>query len=179
MENQPQDSQEMKQNLPPREPSQRHQDDDVQLTWEASEYMVHDKTPMWYAGLFGVALGLGAILYFSVRDITSVIVVLLLAVAVFVYSKRDPHTLKYSISDTSLIIGHKEHTYDEFKSFSIINEDGIENITLIPVKRFAPPLTIYFEPGDGDTIIAVLSRHLPKIDRDADFIDRLSRKLKF
>lgn len=165
---------------PPRRPaSERHGHDDVVLNWEASEYMLHDKSFLWYVVLVIGAAALGAVFYFVLKDISSLIVVVLLLIAVFVYSKRQPHTLAYSITESSLIIGHKEHHFEEFKSFSVISEDGIENITLIPVKRFAPPLSIYFDPNDRTTIVEALSAHLPQVERSQDVIDQLSRKLKF
>lgn len=160
-------------------PSLRHQDEDVHLTWEASEYISHHKPPAWYA-IFGLGVVvLGGLLFLVTKDILSVVVVMLMAVAVLVYAVRQPHTLQYSISESSLIVGHKEYTYDQFKSFSIMQDNGLYSVNFTPTKRFAPGLSIYFDQKDAEIIMDLLSRHLPHEEKDPDPIEKISRFLRF
>ena len=159
--------------------SERHAHDDVHLTWEASEYVMHHKPSSWYV-LFGLGvLALSAILFFLTKDIFSVVVVVLMSIAMLIYAVRQPHTLQYSISDSSIIVGHKEFTYNEFKSFSIMHDGSFYNVTLTPTKRLAAPLSIYFDEQDAEQIMELLSRHLPHVEKELDPIDKISRYLRF
>lgn len=151
----------------------------MHLTWEASEYIHHHKPVWWYVGFGVIVLVLSVFAFWLSDDILSVVVLVLMAVAVLVYSVRQPHTLRYSISDQSIIVGHKEYTYDQFRSFSIMQDGGLYSITFAPTKRFAPPLSIYFDQQDADRIMEILVRHLPHVEGETDLVERLSRILRF
>ena len=50
---------------------------------------------------------------------------------------------------------------------------------LEPTKRFLPPLTIYFDPSDGEAIFDTLAQHLPHEEKAPDFVERFMRKIRF
>jgi hypothetical protein len=49
----------------------------------------------------------------------------------------------------------------------------------MPLKRFMPILTIYFEQKDESKIVAVLGQFLPVESHQLDAVDRLMHKLRF
>lgn len=167
------------QELRPPQTSPRHQDEDVHLTWEASEYVMHSKSSAWFIGLGVITLALAALLWFALHDYLAIVVLLLMAVAVIVYAVRRPHTLQYSISDDDIVVGHREFHYDEFRSFSIMKEGGLYSVVLLPTKRFAPAISIYFPEEHAEIITELLSRHLPHEEREPDIIDRITQSLRF
>jgi hypothetical protein len=96
-----------------------------------------------------------------------------------VFAARKPRTLNYALDDAGIHIGQKFYSYGDFKSFSVLDEGGLNAIWLMPLKRFMPSLTIYYAPNDEDKIMRVLSSFLPFEDRDHDMVDRLMRKVRF
>jgi hypothetical protein len=49
----------------------------------------------------------------------------------------------------------------------------------MPLKRFMPPLSMYFDPTDEDHIVKVLTSHLPMQDHHHDPIEKLMRMIRF
>jgi hypothetical protein len=47
------------------------------------------------------------------------------------------------------------------------------------MKRFMPMTSIYFDPKDENRIVDMLSHFLPEEPKDPDFIDRLTRRIRF
>lgn len=165
--------------LRPKQTHEEHGTEKVHITWEASEYVMHHKDPSWFIGLAVVTTAIALLLWFTLEDILAIIVLVLMAFAVAVYAVRKPHTLQYSIGDEGVIIGHRKFAYEEFRSFSVMQDGGLLSILLVPTKRFAPSVSIYFSEQDAEAIVDALSRHLPREDREPDFIDRLTRSLRF
>lgn len=149
------------------------------VIWTASEYIAHDKTLSWYL-ILGISVVVFSIMvYIFTRETISSIVIIIMGVAFGAFAVRKPQELTYILDNTSLSVGGKPYPYSQFKSFSILQEGGIHSITLMPLQRFMPPLSIYFEPNDEDKIVDALSAYLPVEDRQQDFIDRFMKKVKF
>ena len=150
------------------------------VSWTASEFIAHDKTTGWYLVLIAVALGVSAITYFFMgKGIFAPIGVLIVAALFGVVAARKPRELPYSIDSKGIHIGNKKHSFAEFKSFSVVQEEGVEAIWLLPLQRFAPGLSIYFSPEDKDRILAILDDFLPVEQRELDFVDQLMHKIRF
>ena len=141
--------------------------------------ITQEKSPTWYFGLTTAVILLTGAIYLITHSLFSAVIVLLLGVAVWVYGARQPQVLEYSVSRSGLDIGPKHYPYESFRSFAIVQDGGLSNIVLMPLKRFMPILTIYFAPDDGQKIVDVLGQYLPQEDRDPDMIDRLARRFRF
>lgn len=152
---------------------------DEVVTWEASEYINHQKSPRWYVLLTIATVLLAAVLWFLLRDIWSLIVVGVMYMAISVYARREPRVLRYSVSGTGISIGEKHFDYDQFKSFSVIQETGVPSVSLDPTQRFMPPVSIYYSPEDGDKIVAELTKFLPQEQANLSPVDRAMLKLRF
>jgi len=153
--------------------------DNSAITWEASEYIHHQKSPTWYVVLTGATLILAVILYFILTDIWSLVVLAIMYVAITVYARKEPRVLRYSVSAEGISIGEKHFTYDQFKSFSIMQETGVPSVSLDPTQRFMSAVTIYFAPEDGDKIVDELAKFLPHEQKESSAIDRAMLKLRF
>ncbi len=149
------------------------------VTWTASEFIAHHKSAGWYLGLAIGAAVFAAFIFFITRDVVSVIVVIVAALVLGSYGTRKPRQLEYQVDQKGLTIGGKHHSYEEFKSYSVTPEGAFSGISLMPLKRFAPIITIYYASEDEERIMAVLSPQLPYEEPQRDTVDSLMRRIRF
>ncbi|HSX45271.1 MAG TPA: hypothetical protein VLF39_04180 [Candidatus Saccharimonadales bacterium] len=150
------------------------------VSWTASEYMAHDKNTMWFMGLGlgGVVIG-GIVFLTTNHDYLPTFLILAMFVIFGVFAARKPENLEYVLDNSGLKIGPKTYPYARFKSFAIMDESGVPSILLLPMTRFMPPLSIYYDHKDEKSIVNVLSGYLPLEQRDHDLTDQLMRKIRF
>lgn len=149
------------------------------ITWTASEFILHAKTPGWYGVLAGVAITSAIIVWLLTKDVISAVFILIAAAAFGVFAARQPRDLTYSLDDHGLTIGPKHFDYRAFRSFSVIREGAFSSIVFMPMKRFSPLTTIYYDPNDEPKIVALLSDRLPLEERKPDPVDRLMWRIRF
>lgn len=153
-------------------------DRDESITWQASEYIHHEKGPVWFV-VFGLVIAaLLVAVYFLIEDIISIVVIILMAIMVIIYANRKPKTLRYTLNYEGLTIEEKNYPYEVFRSFSIVNDRGVQSIYLEPIERFMPPISVYFLPEDAGRIVNMMGMHLPASQKEQDFFDSLVRKLR-
>ncbi|HSX36769.1 MAG TPA: hypothetical protein VLG13_01455 [Patescibacteria group bacterium] len=158
--------------IPPKGP-------DGSISWTASEFVAHHKSAGWYLALAGAAIAVAALVWLATKDKISSSVVLIGAAAFGAYGARKPRQLQYSLDQQGLTIAAKHYAYRQFRSFAIVPEGAFNSIVFVPLKRFAPLTTIYYDPTDEDKIVALLSDKLPVEEREKDFIDRLMWRIRF
>lgn len=150
------------------------------ISWTASEYISHEKNTGWYVMLgIGTALVTMLIYFLSGGSILSSVVVLLICISIGVLGARQPGSVQYSLESDGVHIGQKFYPYHNFKSFSLVQDEGVASIWLKPLKRFLPPVNMYYSPEDEDKIVNMLDNFLPREDREPDAIDRLSHRFRF
>lgn len=164
---------------PDPEPMLEQAQPDESLTWTASEFIAHDKTAGWHAGLIGAAVVLAAALWLITKDWVTTGVVIFAGIVLSLYGARRPGEIQYSLDNYGLIIGNKQFNFADFRGFAIVPEGAFASIALLPTKRFAPMTTLYFAPEDGERIIDLLGSHLPQQPMKVDAIDSLMRKIRF
>ncbi|HSX14969.1 MAG TPA: hypothetical protein VLE72_03655 [Candidatus Saccharimonadales bacterium] len=148
------------------------------LQWQASEFVHHDKRIGWYLIFFVVVAALVAVAVIT-HQWLSIGVFGLMAVALLVYTKKQPRVLNYSLGDRGLTIDTKFYDYDSFRTFGVIQDLAWHLIDLEPMRRFMPRLNILFEDDNRDQIIELLEQHLPRQDREPDLVERAARYLHF
>lgn len=147
--------------------------------WSATEYAYREKNGLWFTIFAIIVLGLIAVDIFFLKTYTFSALVAVMAAAVIVYYKRPPQEINYTLSpDHGLYVGETLRTYDEFKSFAVINDNGSNFIMLVPLKRFSPGLSVYFPAEFGEQIVDVLGQRLPMEERKLDLFDVIVRKLR-
>jgi hypothetical protein len=147
--------------------------------WSASEYIHEEKNAMWFL-LFGlVAMALIAVDILWMKSYTFSALVVVMAVAIVVYSKRPPRVIDYTLSgDQGLYVGDDLYHFSEFKAFGLIKDKEHYSIMLIPTKRFAPGVSVYFPNDAGEKIVDILGARLPMKQLKLDAIDIIIRKLR-
>jgi len=161
------------------EPKRKPDIGEEPVRWSANEYIHEEKNVLWFI-LFGlVAIALIATDIFWMKSYTFSALVVVMAVAIVVYSRRPPRIVDYTLSgDQGLYVGDDLHHFSEFKAFGLIKDAEHYSIMLIPVKRFAPGVSVYFPADAGEKIVDILGARLPMKQLKLDAIDIIIRKLR-
>lgn len=146
--------------------------------WQASEYVHHQKGPLWYVGLIVLLAGLTAVAVIT-HEWLAIAVFVCMFLAVAVYGSRQPRTLNYAITQDGLEIEGKTYPFSNFSSFAVIQDVAWHSIDLEPTQRFMPRLTILLDDTHVEEIVSRLSAQLPRFDRKPDLIERAARYLRF
>lgn len=149
------------------------------VTWTASEYIEHKKGLFWYILLFLVAVVVTSLLYLFTRDVVSSAIVFILLITLAVVAARKPRVLEYNLDKAGLAVGRKFYSYSNFKSFTLEEVGPLKSITFLPMKRFMPPISVYFAPEDENKIISALSQLLPYEQRRSSSVDNFMRSIRF
>ena len=150
-----------------------------QVSWTASEYISHAKGPGWFI-LLGLALfTLVGLIFFTTKDVIASVLVGIAGLTFGIFAARPPQVLDYTINNQGITIGRRSHPFNELKSFAIIDNGVIPSLMLLPLKRFMPPITVFYEPKEEEAIINMLAAYLPHEEKEPDFIDRLMGHIRF
>ena len=155
--------------------------EEVPVQWVAHEYIHEEKGTGWYIIFAVVVLLLIAadVLFLKSFLWTFSFLVMVMAVALVVYSRRPPRDIQYALScKQGLYIGERLYHLSDFKAFGLIKDGDHNSIMLIPVKRFAPGVSVYFPDEAGERIVDILGQRLPMETLKLDAIDILVRKLR-
>lgn len=155
------------------------QTESAEITWTASEFIAYQKNFGWYALMLIAVIGMAGVAFLLLDDYISSISILFIGILFIIFASRKPRVLNYRLDSSGISIGDKMHPFSQFKSFSIIDEGSLRSISLLPLQRFMPAISMYFEPQDESKIIEALANYLPHEDRKQDPIDKLMHKIRF
>lgn len=147
------------------------------FSWEAPEFISHPHGAGWYTMLTLITAALAALVYLIAKDKIATGTIVIVGIIVGIFARHKPGQAKYEITDSGLSVNGKLYNYGDFKSFAIIREGLLSSINLLPLKRFMPPVSAYFEPAEEGKITEAVGNYLPYEDRKLDAIERLSRRL--
>lgn len=149
------------------------------VSWTASEYVANPKNTNWYAMLAASTVALAVIVYLITSDKVSTVVIVMLGIIVGVFAARQPNVLEYRLDTAGLQMGPRFYPYNGFKTFSVVEEGAFNHISLLPLKRFMPPLSIHYAPEDEEKIINTLADYLPYEAHKRDIVESISRRVRF
>jgi len=153
--------------------------DNPPITWSAQEYVHLDKGIGWYILFAIIVLALVAIDIFFLKSWTFSALVVVMAVAIVIYIRRPPRTLTYALSPAQgLYVSERLYHFDDFRAFGLIKDGDNHSIMLIPRKRFAPGVSVFFPEEAGERIVDILGQRLPMDELKLDVVDILIRKLR-
>jgi hypothetical protein len=165
------------------EPENSEPDDDEDLEeesihWVASESISQEKSSVWFIVFAVIVIGLIAFDVFFLKSYTFSVLVVVMSLALVILNRRPPSQVDYVLSpDHGVYVGEVLHSFDEFKSFGVINDNGNNLIKLMPLKRFSIGLSVYFPTEMGEVIVDILGARLPMEDLKLDVVDTVTRKL--
>lgn len=147
------------------------------VSWEATEYIERDHNTWWYIGLFAVGIGL-CVLSFFLQWWSFIALVIVCIIAILVTSLRPPRKIQYSLDQNGLTEGGKLYKYEDFRAFGILKESSHFSAVLIPKKRFAIQVKVYFPGDSGEAIVDALGARLPMEEVKLDFLDKIVNFLR-
>jgi hypothetical protein len=153
--------------------------DSTEISWTASEFIAHPKSMNWYLALAGITVVLVALAYLLNHDIITILAILIAAGLFGYMASRQPRQLEYSLGATTINIGARAYPYKDFNAFSIVTEGPFSSIDFMPLKRFAPILSIYYDPNQEPAVMEALSRHLPIAHHKRTAIDNFMHRIRF
>jgi hypothetical protein len=152
-------------------------DDEVLVRWQAAEEIDHQRGTVWYLVFAGVTLLLiGAALF--LRSWSFAVLVPVMAIALFLYTRRPPTIVNYTLSRKGLHMNDRLYLFDSFREFGVITENNQNSVFLIPRRRFQPGVSVYFPEEVGESIVDMLAARLPMREMKLDALDRLIHKLR-
>lgn len=147
------------------------------VNWEAREYIAREKNTVWYVCFAIVVIGL-SVAAILLKQYTFLALIIVAAIALVMYSARPPRVLHYSLSSKGLSEGNNLYTFNDFKSFGVLSEENHYSIVLIPKKRFATSVVVYFPETSGEEIVDIFGAHLPMEPVKLDVLDKIVRLLR-
>lgn len=147
------------------------------VSWEAQEYIQYKHNSGWYIALFVIGVALCALSIF-LQWWTFLVLVIVCIIAILVSSSRPPRKIHYKLDKTGLTEGNQLHKYSDFRAFGILKEDSHFSAVLIPKKRFAVQVKVYFPGGRGEAIVDALGARLPMEEVKLDFLDKIANFLR-
>lgn len=152
----------------------------AELRWQAQEGGAgHEKSGSWFMVIALGCIVLAGGAYFLTRDIVSAAAILFGAIALLYFTVRKPTLQDYAIAQDGVYVGQKLYVYENFKGFSVSDEDGQAVVSFTPLKRFMPPLIIHVDAQIADQVVDTLATFLPHEDKKPDAVDALMRRLRF
>lgn len=148
------------------------------VSWQASEYIHHEKDRIWFVLLFVAGLVLAVVAFFLL-SITFALLIAVMTVVLAVFAVRQPRIVSYQLTDSGIQINDKHFAFQEFRTFGVLQDGPLYSAVLTPNKRFMPAVTLYFPSEDGDEIVAILGSYLPMNEIEADPVDKLMRHMRF
>jgi len=152
---------------------------EVEVSWTASEFIAHEKTPTWYGVLAIVAIVGAALAYLISRDWVAVAAILVCAGMFGYVAARAPRQLEFVITTTGVGIGPKFYPFKKFRSYSVVDEGAFASIDFMPLKRFDMPISVYYDPEHEDKIMQILSQHLAIDQHKRTMLDGLMHRIRF
>ncbi len=153
---------------------------DSTVEWEAPEYYSANKNSTWYITFSIVVIVLLAFSIFFMQSITFSLLIAIMAISLVVYTKRPSPVIQYVLSvKQGLYIGDKLHNLQDYKAFTVYANGPHKSFSLLPIKRFAPGVSVYFPAEKGEEIVDILAKRLPMEEPTTDILENITNKLKF
>lgn len=159
--------------------------DDLTIRWRAPKFIYYKKDVRWYGIVVAVGAGLLALAWFLQESLLISIwllipVIVLGMVALFSRSAVQPPTVEYAIAEEGISAGERDYTFEDFRSFSVIDMDNHYVLRLWPKTRYYLPLTILLSDDViPNEIKEILAGILPEGDHEATLTDWIAHYTRF
>lgn len=151
----------------------------TKLEWTALEFKKYKKGKKWFVlpTLIALIVIIAAIL---LKNLLLVVASILTAFVVYIYAKKEPKKIKFSISGNGVQIDQIVYKFEDLKSFWIFYEPGkVKEISLRSKKAFMPYIKIPLGDQNPAEIRRLLLKFLPEKKQRESIIDEWTRRSKF
>lgn len=151
---------------------------DFEIKWSAGSVMSH-RGGLWYAGFFVISLLLSAGVYLLFKDIMTCGVILFCALVIIIFGLKKPRKIDYLLTQNSIKINNKSYSLHDFKFFTVTKRENGGMVSLIPLKRFSPSITVNYGVDNEQLVIGALSSVMPLEQKEKDIFDNLMHFIGF
>ena len=132
------------------------------ITWEAPEFIYHEKTALWYWTSIALALFFLALALYGQNFLFAVFVVLA-EVLLVVWSREIPPTVEFSVTNDGVSIGAKKfYRFEELASFSLLDSKHGAELVLRHKGRLGQYVKIPLTDEHLELVESALLEKLPK-----------------
>ena len=149
------------------------------IVWEAHEFRVYNKSPLWYL-IFGlIALGLIAYAAYT-RDLIILITFGVIIVAAYFYSRQKPGLIRYELSTTGVHINQMFYPYRNIRKFWVFYTPENKSLNFETTAYLNNRISLELGKQDPVQIRTFLKSYLQEdLNIEESFMEVISRKIKF
>lgn len=153
--------------------------EDIEMEWEAPEYVVSERHPYWH---FATLIIAGLLILYSLftRNFLFVIIIVMFVIIYDIYGRRKPQLLNIAITKQGLKVNDKLYTFeDDLNSFWIFyRPPELKTLNFSRKQRFFPDLSFQLEKQNPLKVRELLLKYLPEdIEKEEHFMDKFARKI--
>jgi len=149
------------------------------LSWQTAEFEKQEKGKDWFI-VFGIGIVVLVIISLIAKAILPAVTFILLGAVIFIFSKRPPREIKFSIRKDGVLIDNKFYEWSNLASFWIFYKPGEPKVLSL---RSRKPIMPYIHlPLGSESPIGlrrVMMKYLPEEEQEESVIDEMARRLKF
>ncbi len=149
------------------------------ITWTASEFIAHNKGPLWYVVLAVGSVVIAFLFWLLTKDVITSSAFVVVAIVLAIFGAKKPRSLEYRIDKDGLHIGGQLHSFNSFRSFAVMRQGAFSSLVFLPLRRFSLSLSAYYDPEDEQKIISIISAYLPMEEHKQDMLDSLMWRIRF
>jgi len=155
-----------------------HGEAPASVSWTTGDAPSHVHSSAWRMRMMILSILLGAVIFLVTRDWVSSGAVVVAGMLFGVLGSRRPPSLSYQIGPQGIAIGRKQFAYNEFRAFSVFEDQSSSSVELIPLKRFMPIVLLHIDQMQKDQTIEALANYLPMQPHRQDFMDGIASRIK-
>lgn len=160
-------------------PADTSQPVDGAITWEADEYLVHEKSARWYGLVAVCAVVIAGAVYFLNKDVLTASMVLVSLVGLAFFASRRPRRQQFVVAPEGVQVGRMFYPFADFRSFALSDEKIGRNLVLVSFKRFVPPVNVYIPEEFETMVVDMVASILPMEPHKPDLVERFVGKIHF
>lgn len=154
-------------------------DDDTVVSWTSDGEGLMARAQAWRVRMSVLSVIVGILVFFITGgDWVSSIVIAFAGIAFGFLGSRKPQSVAYQLDHDSIVVGRRQYELDDFRAFSLIENNISASIELLPLHRFAPMLSVQLDRRVQDQVLGILSAQLPFEEHHEDMFDQLLKKIK-
>lgn len=142
------------------------------ISWEVKEYEHRERSTDWFWAIALLA-GVGAVVSIIFNNFLLAVIILLAAVSLIMYARREPETQTVELSPAGVKIGRTLYPYKNLKTFWVTDEDERCKLLLESTRSIMPIIDVKAPSARRDEIMEYLNDYLPALEREESLIDAL------
>ncbi len=149
------------------------------ITWISPEFVRYPKTKNWYIVISIIGLVLAG-LFVWLKNYMATAICILAPTVFFIMSREKIKKRTCTLDKNGLTIDEKIYSFDELKSFWIVDADLASTLYLETTRKFRAPITIYLAKVDQEKIRSFLSQFIAEQKgKQETSQDKISRIIGF